>query len=197
MLYLFYTLYLSLSAYSADTLIVILGDSLTEGYGVTREQAYPALVEKMLLEQKKSVKIINSGISGSTSASCKSRAQWSLKTKPSVFVIALGANDALRGLNPQETYKNITTCIEYVKSQKIKVALMGMQAPPNYGKAFTREYNQIFTKIDKEQKIPYLPFFISEVAGKKEYNQGDGIHPNVAGHELIAKKILPFIKGLL
>lgn len=177
--------------------IVILGDSITDGYGVDKDNAFPAVLEKMLLESGKSVKVVNAGISGSTSASAVSRMKWILKNPPHLIVLALGGNDGLRGFDPEVTKKNLSQAIELAKKQKVKIVIAGMQMPVNYGRSYREKFKQIFPDLAKQHSIPMIPFLLEGVGGEKELNLSDGIHPNEAGHRVIAKTVYNTIKGLI
>jgi len=177
--------------------LVIIGDSLTEGYGVPKEKAFPFLVEEKLASKDISLKIINSGVSGSTSASAPSRVQWALKSNPDYLALALGANDGLRGLSTEEMKKNLGEAIQAAKDQGAKVFLFGMYMPPNMGKKYTTEFAQVFLELSKEKEVPLLPFLLENVGGKKDLNQSDGIHPNEKGHEVLADTVFKFLQEQL
>lgn len=179
------------------SVLVIVGDSLTEGYGVSRESAYPYLLEKMLEKDHVGWKIVNSGIGGSTSASAPGRVKWVLRSHPKIVVLFLGGNDALRGIPPKETQKNLEEAVRLLQEAKVKVLLVEMQAPPNYGAEYTKSFKQAFLNVKKDKKIDSLAFPLARVAGKKEFNQADGIHPNEKGHAMIAEDIYKAIKGYL
>ncbi len=188
------------SAKSKSYKIVIIGDSITEGYGVEKEKAYPYLLEKKLNSFKKPTifKVINNGISGSTTAGAKQRAQWAFKNGvPEMVILALGANDGLRGLLPSVSEKNLAEAIQWIQSQKVKVILFGMDMPPNYGGKYRKEFTQIFTHLEQKYKIALMPLFIKSVAGQSNLNQADGIHPNENGHELIAADVFRFLEKIL
>jgi len=177
--------------------LVIVGDSLTEGYGVAREKAYPALLEEKLAKKHAGLKITNSGIGGSTSASAPSRAKWVLKSNPDLVVFFLGGNDALRGIEPAVMKKNLKEAIKIVKEKKVKVLLVEMLAPPNYGKDYTQKFKNVFSEIKSEEKIDLLKFPLENVAGQKDLNQKDGIHPNEMGHEKIAEDLAKALEKYL
>jgi acyl-CoA thioesterase-1 len=177
--------------------ILILGDSLTEGYGVDEQYAYPAVLQELLNQEKLDYKIINGGVSGSTTASGISRLRWFLKAKPTILIIALGANDGLRGLKTSDTKNNLEKIILAAKKRNLKIILAGMQMPPNYGADYVKDYKKIFPKLAKEQNITLIPLLIEGVAGNKKLNIEDGIHPNRKGHEVIAKHVYSFLKELL
>lgn len=186
-------------ASAKDTVVLFLGDSLTEGLGVAPEAAYPALIEQELKADKREVKVLNGGISGSTSASGVSRLKWHLKAKvkPDVLVLALGANDGLRGLSVPELKKNLTEVVKLAKANQIRVLVAGMIMPPNYGKDYTEAYAQAFPSVAKDEAVPLVPFLLEGVGGERAMNQPDGIHPNEAGHKLLARNVLKYLKPLL
>lgn len=177
--------------------ILFLGDSLTEGYQLAKEEAYPALVEKELQKEKKEIKVINGGSSGATSASGAKRVDWYLKAKPDIMVLALGANDGLRGLKIEQTEKNLSSVIEKAQSQGIKVVLAGMQMPTNMGETYRTAFQGMFPKLAKKYKIELIPFLLEGVGGNPKLNLPDGIHPNPKGHEQMAQVVLKYLRPLL
>jgi acyl-CoA thioesterase-1 len=172
--------------------IYIVGDSITEGYGVEKEKAFPALLEKSL---GSGWKIVNSGISGSTSASAPGRINWVIKAKPNAAMIALGGNDGLRGLPPEALEKSLSQAIEAAQAAGVKVLLAGMLAPPNMGENYTKKFKVVYPRLAKKYKIPLFPFLLEGVAGNPELNLNDGIHPNEKGHVIIAENIKKFIES--
>lgn len=184
-----------LIANAKDNTILFLGDSLTEGLGVNKEESFPNLVQIMIEnEVKKGIKVINAGVSGSTSSDGLARLKWYLKKKPYLVFLALGANDGLRGLNLIQTQKNLEEIISYAQKSNAKVLLAGMLIPPNYGPKYSDDFKKMYQQIKVKYKLRSMPFLLDGVAGKKEFNQRDGIHPNVEGHKYIAKKVFEFIK---
>ncbi|MCB9073613.1 MAG: arylesterase [Bdellovibrionaceae bacterium] len=177
--------------------VVILGDSLTEGYGVKKEDSYPALIEGQLRHQFPNLKIINAAISGSTSASGPSRLKWQLRNKPQLLVLALGANDGLRGLSTDSLKTNLQKTIEIAQKNNIPVILLGMQMPVNYGKTYTQKYATVFSDLAKKYQLRFVPFLLEGVALKKELNQSDGIHPNEKGYKIIASRLTPIIEDAI
>jgi acyl-CoA thioesterase-1 len=175
--------------------ILFLGDSLTEGLGVNKEEAFPKIVETMIKNKlKKNITVINGGVSGSTTSDGLARLQWYMKKKPYLVFVALGANDGLRGLNLNQSQKNLEEIIEYAQESNAKVLLAGMLIPPNYGPEYGNRFKKMYQEIKVKYKLRSMPFLLDGVAGKKELNQRDGIHPNVEGHKYIAKKVFEFIK---
>lgn len=182
----------------ASTEIICLGDSLTAGYGIEKDKAYPKLLEIKLKAKGKDVKVLNGGVSGSTTASGKTRLNWFLKkAKPKILILALGANDGLRGLKLASSEKNLEEIITLAKSRDIQVLLAGMQLPPNYGEDYTKAFRSMYSNLKKKHDLPIIPFLLKGVGGKKELNIEDGIHPNEKGHEVIANTVLEYLEPLL
>ena len=190
-------LLLPISAF-AETTILMLGDSLTAGFGVEKEQAFPALVEKHLINNDfNEVKVINAGFSGSTTASALSRLRWYLRIKPDILFLALGGNDGLRGLGIKEIEKNLAATIELAKQQGMAVVLAGMKIPPNYGDIYTRQFESVFPLLAKQYQIALIPFLLEGVGGEVDLNIADGIHPNSEGHKIVAKTVLQHLLPVL
>lgn len=177
--------------------MVILGDSLTEGYGVAQTKAFPDLLQNKIEAEKKNWTVTNAGVSGSTTASALSRLQWQLKNKTDIVVIALGANDGLRGLKIEDSEKNLAKAIEYAKSKNVKVLLAGIMVPPNYGKDYGDRFAKMYVNLSKKHKVKLLPFLLKDVGGVASMNLADGIHPNEKGHEVMAATMYEFVKGEL
>ena len=180
-----------------QTVIVVLGDSLTEGFGVAKEEAYPHLLEKELQRKGHSVKVINAGISGSTSASAPSRLRWYIKAHPEIVILALGGNDGLRGLSVKHMKKNLSKAIELAQSEKILILLAGMQIPQNYGTEYTESFRNVFHELARQYQLQMIPFLLKEVGGVSSLNQDDGIHPNPEGHQIIFRTVLEYLEPLL
>ena len=182
---------------AAQTLIVALGDSLTEGFGVSKEEAYPYLVEQELAKKGYSIKMINAGISGSTSASAPSRMQWYVRVKPDIVILALGGNDGLRGLSVQHMKKNLGKAIELATVNDIQVLLAGMQIPLNYGQDYTKSFRNAFYELAEQYQLPMIPFLLKDVGNVPSLNLPDGIHPNLEGHLIISRTVLEHLEPLL
>ena len=182
---------------AAQTLIVALGDSLTEGFGINKEEAYPYLVEQELIRKGYSVKIINAGISGSTSASAPSRMQWFVRVKPDIVILALGGNDGLRGLSVQHMKKNLGKAIKLAISKNIRVLLAGMQIPLNYGQDYTKSFRNAFYELAEKYQLPMIPFLLEDVGNIPSLNLPDGIHPNPEGHQIISQTVIENLEPLL
>lgn len=177
--------------------LVILGDSLTEGFGVSRERAYPALLQQKIDASGKKWQVVNSGISGSTSASAPARVDWILKQKPQIILLALGANDGLRGTDLKSLEANLASAIQKCQAAKVKVILAGMRIPPNYGAAYGEKFAALFPKLAKRFNIPLIPFLLEGVGGRSDLNLADGIHPNENGHEIMAQTVFKSIEKYL
>jgi acyl-CoA thioesterase I len=187
-----------LPAGAKETRVLFLGDSITAGLGVEKEAAFPAVVGRMLKQQGiANVTVINAGISGSTTASGLSRLKWHLKTAPRVLVLALGANDGLRGLSLDSMAQNLDATIALALENNLCVILAGMEMPPNYGPEYTGQFRQTFRDLAEKHGISLIPFLLDQVGGVADMNQADGIHPNPAGHRQIAATVLPYIKECL
>jgi acyl-CoA thioesterase-1 len=178
--------------------IVFLGDSLTAGYGLEKkEQAVPSLIQGRLNATGYEYDVINAGVSGDTSAGGLSRLNWSIQGNVHVLVVELGANDGLRGLPPSAMKRNLDQIITRAKQRRITVLLTGMEAPPNYGAAYTAEFRQVFYDLARQHKIPFVPFYLQGVAGIPSLNIADGIHPNSAGARIVEATIWKALEPLL
>lgn len=193
----FIAIIISLSASVYAQTVVALGDSVTQGYGVAKSSAYPALIEQKLKKRHPKIKVINAGISGATTASAISNLKWQLKRPFDVLVICLGGNDGLRGLNLKQSEKNLSEAIDLAKKNKVKVLLVGMKIPENYGLKYRKQFEGIYKKLAKKHKVPLMPFLLKDVGAVKSLNLPDGIHPNEKGYEKIAVNLLPYIEKLL
>lgn len=182
---------------SAKT-IVCLGDSLTEGYGVAPERSYPSLLEQRLRDAgHEPVRVVNAGISGSTSASAVSRLRWQLKARPDLVVLALGANDGLRGIDPEATERNLAEAIALAKAEGVEVVLAGMKLPPNYGADYTTRFEALFPALAERLEVALIPFLLEGVAAQPDLNLADGIHPNARGYERVVENVLSVLLPLL
>src|SRR5688572_2886227 len=166
--------------------IVFLGDSLTAGLGLAADRSFPSLIGKKLKERGLDYDVINAGVSGDTSAGGVRRLDWSLEGDVRMLIVALGGNDALRGLPPRELKKNLAAILDRARERKVPVILAGMEAPPNNGPDYTRDFRNVYSELAAEYKVRLIPFLLQGVAGDASLNQQDGIHPNVRGAELVA-----------
>lgn len=177
--------------------IVFLGDSLTAGYGLEKSQAVPALIQARLAREGYSFEVINAGVSGDTTAGGLSRLDWSLEGDVRILVLALGANDGLRGLPVESMRRNLEEIITRAKARGIAVLLAGMEALPNYGALYTSEFRDTFPSLAREHKLAFMPFYLDGVAGQPELNIADGIHPNPKGAAIVADKLWPILEPLV
>jgi acyl-CoA thioesterase-1 len=171
--------------------ILALGDSLTAGYGLPGEDGFTTRLEAALAKAGVPAKVVNGGVSGDTSAGGLARADWLLAEKPDLVIVELGANDALRGLEPADTRRNLDALIERIQASGADVVLAGMQAPPNLGREYAADFNRIFPELAKRHKVVLYPFFLDGVAADPTLNQADGIHPNAKGVAVIVERMLP------
>jgi acyl-CoA thioesterase I len=183
---------------SGSKTILFFGDSLTAGYGLSIEEAFPALVEKKLVRSGKRCKVVNAGLSGETSAGGLSRIDWILRQPVDIFVLELGANDGLRGLPLDQTEKNLQAIINKVKGKypKVKIVVAGMMVPPNMGPDYTAKFRKVFPDLAKKNNATLIPFLLENVAGNDKLNQSDGIHPNIEGHKIVADNVYKVINPL-
>jgi acyl-CoA thioesterase-1 len=188
---------LAAPAGAADRVIVALGDSLTAGFGVAPEEAWPALVEVRLRREGYPYRIVNAGVSGDTSAGGLRRVDWVLRNRPDVAVVALGANDGLRGLGTEAMQANLLAIVERLRDAGARVLVAGMQVPPNYGAAYSRAFRNVFPEIARRTGAALMPFLLDGVAADSRLNLADGIHPNAAGHRAIAERVWPHLVALL
>lgn len=176
-----------------DGTIVAVGDSLTAGLGVNEEDAYPARLERKLSAAGYRWRVINAGISGETSSGALSRASWVLKLKPDIVILETGANDGLRGINPQVTRKNIDETVRILKENHVTVVLAGMRMVTNLGRKFTDEFYSNYPAVSKKYDLVLIPFFLAGVAGDPDLNQADGIHPTAEGYRIVTETVYPYV----
>ena len=177
--------------------VVVLGDSLTAGLGLSPEEAYPTLLQLKIDEARLGYHVVNAGVSGDTSADGLSRLDWALDGDVRVMVVALGGNDALRGLPVGELKKNLATIIERAQAKKIRVVLAGMEAPPNFGQSYIVSFHQIYPELSNTYGVPLIPFLLQGVAGIDGLNQRDGIHPTAEGARAVADNVWTVLRPML
>jgi acyl-CoA thioesterase-1 len=183
----------------APKVILFYGDSLTAGYGLSPEEAFPALVEKKLNKNEKTVRVVNAGLSGETSAGGLTRLDWVIRQSIDIFILELGANDGLRGLPLEQTQKNLQQIIDKVKAKypHVKIVIAGMMVPPNMGPEYTASFRKIFPELAKKNNATLIPFLLQDVAGNEKLNLNDGIHPNPDGHKIVADNVVKVLQPLL
>lgn len=177
--------------------LAVLGDSLTAGFGLPAKDAFPAQLERALRAKGYVVEVVNAGVSGDTASGARERLDWSIPEGTQAVIVELGANDALRGIDPEVTRKALSDILERLASRKIAVLLCGMVAPPNYGEDYARRFNAIFAELAKVYGVPLYGFFLDGVAAQTGLNQSDGMHPNEKGVALIVENILPHVEALI
>lgn len=182
---------------SSKPRVVFLGDSLTAGLGLEGEQSYPALIRKRLVAEGFDYEVVNAGVSGDTSAGGLRRLEWSLEGDVKVLVVALGANDGLRGLSPADMKKNLAAVIDRAAAKGVTVILAGMEAPPNFGVDYTRQFRDVYRDLAAAHHVQFLPFLLQGVAGEAALNQADGIHPNARGAQMVADLVWAELKPSL
>jgi acyl-CoA thioesterase-1 len=178
--------------------LLVLGDSLTAGYGLPKNRAFPARLEAALRAQGVDVNVIDAGVSGDTSAGGLARLDWAMGDPPPGYaIVELGANDGLRGLPPAAMEQNLDAILTRLKAKGVRVLLAGMRAPPNFGRDYVAEYEAVFPRLARKHDAVFYPFFLEGIAADASLNQGDGLHPNAAGVEAIVRRILPSVRQLL
>lgn len=177
--------------------IVALGDSLTAGLGLSPDQAYPSLLQRRLDAEGLKYEVVNAGVSGDTSAGGLSRLDWALDGDVRVLLVALGGNDALRGLPIEELNRNLARIIERAQARGVQVILAGMEAPPNFGQAYIVSFHQVYPVLAQKYKISLVPFLLQGVAGIESLNQRDGIHPTAEGARMVADNLWPILRPML
>jgi acyl-CoA thioesterase-1 len=188
---------LSSPATAQERVIVALGDSLTAGYGVAQEAAWPALLDARLKSEGYEYRVVNAGVSGDTTAGGLRRVDWVLRARPEIVIVALGANDGLRGQSVTAMRANLSAIIERLKASQARVLLAGMRVPPNYGAEYARQFAQVFPDVARQAGVPLVPFLLDGVAAVPSLNQPDGIHPTGEGHRVIARHLWPHLVPLL
>jgi acyl-CoA thioesterase I len=189
---------ISMSAIAKPPIIIVLGDSISAGYGIEVDEGWVALLQKKLLEAKINYNISNASISGDTSAGGLARIDPLLTAhKPAIVLLQLGANDGLRGLSPVQMKSNLAEIVHRAQKAGAKVILLGMKIPPNYGKRYIDMFYNVYPQLAKELDIPFVPFLLEDVALNKDLMQADGLHPNAKAQPILANKIEPYLFPLL
>ncbi|TPW18675.1 MAG: lipase/acylhydrolase [Elusimicrobia bacterium] len=174
---------------TARDVVLFLGDSLTAGYGLSQEEAYPALLEARWRAEGRPRRSRNAGVSGATSAGVLENLSWSLAPDVAVAVVCVGGNDGLRGLDVGELEKNLDAIVARAQAAGVKVVVAGMRMPPNYGRDYAERFAALYPRVAAKRGVPLIPFLLDRVAGLREMNQPDGIHPNAAGHRVLAETV--------
>jgi len=177
--------------------LVVLGDSLSAGLGLSASDAFPARLQKALKDRGIGIDVTNAGVSGDTASGGRDRLDWSVPDGTQAVILELGANDALRGTDPAVTKSALSDILTRLKARGVAVLLCGMLAPPNYGKDYAERFNAIYPELSKSFGVPLYPFFLDGVAADAKLNQADGIHPTPAGVDIIVKNIMPTVEAFL
>ena len=188
----FFISFVENTAHSKTTKVIVFGDSLIAGYGLLKEDGFVNQLQNKINHSKINLKLINSGVSGETSTGLLNRFKWVLEEEYDAVIISIGANDALRGINPIITYRNIENILTYLKKNNIPTMLIGMKAPSNLGKEYVNEFNAIYPNLSKKYNVFFYPFFLKDVALEPSFNQKDMIHPNKNGVIKIIENIFPY-----
>lgn len=189
----------SFSLSAQEKTILFFGDSITAGYGIDTEDAFPALIEQKIDSVGLNYKVVNAGLSGETSAGGLRRIDWVLQQRVDIFVLELGGNDGLRGIAPSSTKQSLQGIINKVneKYPEAQIILTGMQAPPNMGQNYTSEFSSIYVELYESNDVIFLPFILEGVAGDADLNQSDGIHPTEEGHKILAENVWGVLEPIL
>jgi acyl-CoA thioesterase-1 len=182
---------------AAGRVIAVLGDSLTAGLGVAPDETYPARLEAKLKREGYDYRVVNAGVSGDTSSGGLRRVDWVLRLRPDVVIVALGANDGLRGQPVSQLRDNLVAIVQKARDAGARVLLAGMRMPTNYGADYTRDFAAVFPEVARRTNVPLVPFLLQGVAAEARLNQGDGIHPNADGQRVIAEHLWPHLRPLL
>lgn len=186
-----------LPAQAVPVRILAFGDSLMAGYGLAPEQAFPARLQARLVQDGIDAQVANAGVSGDTTTGGLTRLDWALGDKPDLVLVELGANDALRGIDPKLTYDNLDKILARIRQSGAKLLLLGMKAPANWGRDYDAEFDAIYPKLAEKYHVALYPFFLEGVALDPALNQADGIHPNLRGVDIVVSKVAPYVERLL
>ena len=184
-------------AHAAGPKIVVLGDSLSAGYGLAPNEAFPAKLQAALDAKGVEAEIVGAGVSGDTSAGGLARLDWAVSDDVDAVIVELGGNDALRGVRPEQTRANIDAIVTRLQERGIDVLLAGMLAPPNMGEDYQQGFDRVFPEIAEKRNVLFYPFFLDGVAAERDLNLPDGIHPNARGIDVIVERILPSVQRLV
>lgn len=183
--------------HAAEPVIVAFGDSLTAGLGVTPEDSYPARLQTRLRAEGYAYRVVNAGSSGDTTAGGLRRVDWALKNKPDIVIVALGANDALRGQDLVSVRANLAAIVARFQKAGARVLVAGMEVPPNYGARYAADFRRLFADVALRHKTALMPFLLDGVAGNPRFNQPDGIHPTAEGYRIVVDRLWPYLAPLL
>lgn len=177
--------------------VLVLGDSIAAGLHLSLEQAFPAVLQRLLAERGAPFQLVNAGVSGDTTAGGLARVDWVLRSRPDVVVVELGANDGLRGQPPEAIEQNLRAVVEACRAGGAEVLLLGLRMPPSLGPDYARDFDAVYPRVAEGLGVAFVPFFMEGVAGVPELNLDDGIHPTPAGHRRLAENVAPALQDLL
>jgi acyl-CoA thioesterase-1 len=179
--------------------VTFFGDSLTAGYGLGRDEAFPARIREYAAREGVVVDVVNAGASGDTTAGGLRRLEWVTRERPDLFVLALGANDGLRGLDTESMKANLSEIVRRIRGKfpAVPILLLPMELPPTLGQEYVQRFRDVYSQVARETAIVLGPFLLEQVAGRQEFNLPDGLHPNARGHELVAQTVWPSIRSIL
>ena len=189
---------ISLNAQDQKT-VLFFGDSITAGYGLSEEEAFPAIIKQKIDSLNLNYNVVNSGLSGETTAGGLRRIDWVLQQHVDIFVLELGGNDGLRGIDPENSKQNLQEIINKVLETypNAEILLTGMEAPPNMGQTYTSRFRDIYTELSSTNRVEFMPFILEGVAGNSDLNQPDGIHPTAEGHRRVAEDLWEYLQPML
>jgi acyl-CoA thioesterase-1 len=183
--------------HAAEPVIVAFGDSLTAGLGVTPEDSYPARLQARLRAEGYAYRVVNAGASGDTTAGGLRRVDWALKNRPDIVIVALGANDAMRGQDLASIRANLDAIVARFQKAGVRVLVAGMEVPPNYGARYTADFRRLFREVALKRGAAFMPFLLDGVAGTPRLNQPDGIHPTAEGYRVVVDHLWPHVEPML
>ena len=183
-----------------EKVILFFGNSLTAGYGIDPSESFPAIIQQKIDSLGYDYKVVNAGLSGETTAGGNNRIDWVLERQPvDIFVLELGANDGLRGLDPEQTRKNLEEMIDKVRqaNPEVEIILAGMMMPPSMGRDYSKRFSQVFPTVAEKKDVKLIPFLLENVAGERALNQADGIHPTAEGARIVAENVWEVLEGVI
>ena len=183
--------------HATERIVVAFGDSLTAGLGVMPDESYPAQLQARLRADGYAYRVVNAGASGDTTAGGLRRVDWALKNKPDIVIVALGANDALRGQDLASVRSNLDGIVARFQKAGARVLMAGMEMPPNYGARYTADFRRLYVEVARKRGAAFMPFLLDGVAGNPRLNQGDGIHPTAEGYRIVVDHLWPYLEPML
>ena len=188
---------LAAPAHAVERVIVAFGDSLTAGLGVTPEDSYPARLQARLRAEGYAYRVVNAGASGDTTAGGLTRVDWALRNRPDIVIVALGANDALRGQDLASVRANLDAIVARFQKAGVRVLVAGMEVPPNYGARYAADFRRLYAEVARKRRAAFMPFLLDGVAGNPRLNQPDGIHPTAEGYRVVVEHLWPHLEPML